>query len=409
MEEKLQNKDNFWSSLKKFFSNVANGWNDFWNRPTIKKITKPFKNATFQYVVKRILSSLFTLILLIGVIVCLIRLLPETNFYDIKLYNKIAGQIGGEVGKIAAERYKASELFSYGLTDINGNKVPVLYSIGQYLYNLLPIPKEVVTIWNTDYSAPIETETVFMYFGRSRKYDTPVLELLTQSNGYGNQTRIGISFTISIITTFLTYIISVPFGIAMAKKPGGLADKIGNIFIVLNYAIPALVFYLIMNSVLGNPNGIFGIFKFGFLYKGEWHQLIPPIFCVVFLSIPGVCIWVRRFMIDELTSDYVKFARSKGLGETQIMYTHVLRNAMMPLVRNIPGTFLGAIVGSYYIETIWGIPGTGILLTTALSATDLDIPVIQGLTVLYASISMISFLLGDLITVFFDPRVKITN
>ena len=164
-----------------------------------------------------------------------------------------------------------------------------------------------------------------------------------------------------------------------------------------------------MNSVLGNPNGIFGIFKFGFLYKGEWHQLIPPIFCVVFLSIPGVCIWVRRFMIDELTSDYVKFARSKGLGETQIMYTHVLRNAMMPLVRNIPGTFLGAIVGSYYIETIWGIPGTGILLTTALSATDLDIPVIQGLTVLYASISMISFLLGDLITVFFDPRVKITN
>ena len=114
-------------------------------------------------------------------------------------------------------------------------------------------------------------------------------------------------------------------------------------------------------------------------------------------------------MIDELTSDYVKFARSKGLSEGKIMYTHVLRNAMIPLVRNIPGTFLGAIVGSYYIETIWGIPGTGILLTTALSAADLDIPVVQGLTIFYAAISMISFLLGDLITVFFDPRIKITN
>ena len=408
MEEKLHN-NGFSSSIKKGLNTVGQAFKKAW-----KAFVKFTKNGTVRYVTKRILSSCLTIVLLIAVIVCLIRLLPETSFYDVKQYDKILGQLGvdnnGEgLGKIAADRYKYSQLFKYGITDINGNKYTALYSIGQYLYNILPFPKEIVTIWSTDYSTALETKTYWVYFGHSTKYAKPVVDLMFENNGYPNQTRMGISFTISIITTLLTYLISVPFGIAMAKKPGGLVDKIGNVFIVLNYAIPALVFYLIMNSVLGNPNGIFGDFIFGFLYKGEWHQLIPPIFCVVFLSIPGLAIWIRRFMIDELTSEYVKFARSKGLSEGKIMYTHVLRNAMIPLVRNIPGTFLGAIVGSYYIETIWGIPGTGILLTTALSAADLDIPVVQGLTIIYAAISMISFLLGDLITVFFDPRIKLTS
>ena len=89
------------------------------------------------------------------------------------------------------------------------------------------------------------------------------------------------------------------------------------------------------------------------------------------------------------------------------MYTHVLRNACVPLVRGIPGTLLGAFVGSYFIETIWTIPGTGRLLTSGLQG--FDVPVIQGLTILYAAISMLSFLLGDIVTVFFDPRIRITS
>ena len=135
--------------------------------------------------------------------------------------------------------------------------------------------------------------------------------------------RIGISFALSISITIFTYILSIPLGIAMAKKPGGAVDKIGNVFIVLNYAIPALVFYLAMNVLLGNANGPFGWADFKFFYvEGELQTLFPPIFCAVFLSIPGVSIWIRRFMIDELSSDYVKFARAKGLPERTIMYKH---------------------------------------------------------------------------------------
>ena len=160
---------------------------------------------------------------------------------------------------------------------------------------------------------------------------------------------------------------------------------------------------------MGRVDLIFGVFKFGTVYSDEkWQSLVPPIFCIVFLSIPGVSIWVRRFMVDELSSDYVKFARSKGLSENRIMYTHVLRNACVPLVRNLPATFIGAIIGSYYVEHIWSIPGTGSLLTGALSGNP-DVQLVQSLTFLYAALSMLSFLLGDIITVFADPRIKILS
>ena len=194
----------------------------------------------------------------------------------------------------------------------------------------------------------------------------------------------------------------------MAKKPGGLLDKAGNVFIVLNYAIPALVFYLFMQVILGDKNGIFGFLNLGLRYvPGDPRTLVAPIFCMVFLSIPGQIIWLRRFMIDELSSDYVKFARSKGLSENRILYTHVLRNAAVPLIRNIPAVFIGSIMGSYYVEAIWGIPGTGGTLITGVQ--NLDVAIVQGLTIIYALLGMLSFLLGDVITVFFDPRIKLTG
>ena len=400
MEENLQKENNFLSKCKSIASKISEGWHNFWNKPKVKKFVKPFKNQTFVYIVKRVLSSCFTLILLVALVALLIRLLPETKFYDVKHYRTLCGK-----DELMGERYRWSSLYQYGFVDFDGNERSVFYSMFQQIYYILPIPKSIEYAWADAYcKVPLEgaagTWTGLIYLGRSVQRKEFITDMLV--NG------MGISMKVSLITVFFTYLISVPFGIAMAKKPGGIVDKIGNIFIVLNYAIPALVFYLIMNRVLGDSNGVFGELDFGFFYDAEkpW-SLFPPIFCVVFLSIPGVIIWIRRFMIDELSSDYVKFARSKGLSENRIMYTHVLRNACVPLVRNIPGTLLGAFVGSYYIETIWTIPGTGRLLTNALQT--FDIPTIQGLTVVYAAISMLSFLLGDIVTVFFDPRIKITS
>ena len=85
----------------------------------------------------------------------------------------------------------------------------------------------------------------------------------------------------------------------------------------------------------------------------------------------------------------------------------IFRNASVPLIRNIPAVLIGSIVGSYFVENIWKIHGTGELLITALQGAQPDIQLIQGLTIIYAAMSMISFLLGDIVTVFFDPRIKL--
>ncbi len=355
-----------------------------------------FKNSTFRYILKRILSSFITLLLLVAIVTALIRLIPDSKLYDYALMQKLKAQ----AGEAAANRYVIVQMFKYGRMTIDGRRISVIENIFQYIYYVLPIFKTIPYAWDNRYQTVKASWSGFIYLGRSIEEAEFVTTIVSE--------RMGISFMISIITVIFTYIISFPLGVAMAKKPGGIIDKIGSIFIVLNYAIPALVFYLIMNSVFGDKNGAFGAFDFGYFYEaGKPQTLIIPIFCMVFLSIPGIIIWVRRFMVDELNSDYVKFARSKGLSENRIMYTHVLRNACVPLVRNIPATFITAIVGSYFVEQIWGIPGTGRLLISSLNK--LDVSAIQGLTVLYAAMAMVSFLLGDIITVFFDPRIKLTS
>ncbi|MCR4562656.1 MAG: ABC transporter permease [Bacilli bacterium] len=339
---------------------------------------------------------MLTLVLLVALVTTLIHMLPDNKFVSDSEYSSMIAKYGQTI----ADNWRKTVLFKYGRVDLNGNRIPLIQSILQYIYYILPIYKEIPITWNNRYTKVIKYWTGFVYLGRSMTSSAFVLDEFVA--------RVPISFQVTMLALLLTYIIAYPLGIAMAKKPGGVVDKIGNVFIVLNYAIPALVFYLFMNIVFGDPNGIFGWAKFGYYYNANnpsFWNLVPPILCMSFLAIPGVIIWLRRFMVDELNSDYVKFARSKGLSENKIMYTHVLRNAIVPLVRNIPATFIGAIVGSYFVEKIWSIPGTGSLFTDGLQA--LDVPVIQGLCVLYSAMSMLAFLLGDIITIFFDPRIKL--
>ncbi len=372
---------------------------DNWFFKSLRAIRAFFTNPTTLYILKRIGSSLITIVLLAALVTALLRLLPDEKFYSNSLYMKILGKAGEK----AANNYKWSQLFEAGIVDKNNNRVSIFESIGKFLYYIIPIPKQIPIRWSADYSEVLKYWNGLIYFGKSSKFDNAfVLDIFKE--------RCGISFLISMITVVFTYLISVPMGIAMAKKPGGTADKIGNIFVVLNYAIPAIVFYLIMNKAFGLIN-IDGKSFFNFKYNksNPVITLIPPLFCMIFLSIPGVVIWVRRFMTDELSSDYVKFARSKGLSEQTIFYKHVFRNAVVPLVRNIPATLIFAFVGSYYVETIWGIPGTGNMLITFLSVQNPDVQGIQSLTVIYGAMSILAFLLGDIVTVFFDPRIKLTD
>ncbi len=366
-------------------------------KKVLKVIYKGLTNKTFVYIVRRILTAFLTLLILTAFVAIMIRLLPETKFYDVATYNKLVTK-----GKIIGENYKNKQLYLYGLRDLEGNEVSVWQNVWQYIYYILPIYKKIPYQFDSSYTTVKASWEGLIYLGRSVNQHEFVTTIVAS--------KMGISMQISLISVFLAYLVGFPLGIAMAKKPGGVWDRIGSAFIVLNYAIPALVFYLFLKSWTGDANGIFGWAGFGYQYDSNKHfqTLIIPIFAIFFLSIPELVIWVRRYMVDELNSDYVKFARSKGLSENRIMYTHVLRNASVPLIRNIPITILGAMIGSYFVEDIWTIPGTGRELVSALKGTP-DIPVVQGLTILYASLSMLAFLLGDIVTALYDPRIRLTG
>ena len=112
-------------------------------------------------------------------------------------------------------------------------------------------------------------------------------------------------------------------------------------------------------------------------------------------------------MIDQMNSDYVKFARSGGLTEGEIFRKHVFKNAVIPIVQGIPGSVLGALVGAIVTERVYVVPGAGNLLTEAIGKYDNG--VIVGVTLFYALLSVASIILGDVLMSMVDPRISFST
>ena len=109
-------------------------------------------------------------------------------------------------------------------------------------------------------------------------------------------------------------------------------------------------------------------------------------------------------MIDQMNSDYVKFARSGGLTEGEIFRKHILKNAAIPIFSGIPGAIIFAMTGSIMTERIYAVPGAGGLLTDAIAAYDN-----VGMTLFYATLSVVSMILGDVMMTVVDPRISFTE
>jgi oligopeptide transport system permease protein len=138
-----------------------------------------------------------------------------------------------------------------------------------------------------------------------------------------------------------------------------------------------------------------------------WLMYILPIISLSLPSIANLMKWLRRYMIDQMNSDYVKFARSGGLSESEIFSKHVLKNAIIPIVHGIPGAVLGSMVGAIITERVYVVPGAGNLLTEAINKYDNG--VIVGVTLFYATLSVVSIILGDVLMSLVDPRISFTS
>ena len=215
--------------------------------------------------------------------------------------------------------------------------------------------------------------------------------------------KTGYSFVIGIISVVMAYLLSMPLGILMARNKDKLVDKIGTLYIVFILAVPSLA-YIFLFKALGGLAGL----PTTFMMEGEtWLMYILPIISLALPSIANLMKWLRRYMIDQMNSDYVKFARSGGLSEGEIFSKHILKNAAIPIVHGIPASVLGALVGAIITERVYLVPGAGNLLTTAIN--NYDNGVIVGLTLFYAMLSIISIILGDILMAMVDPRISFST
>ena len=219
------------------------------------------------------------------------------------------------------------------------------------------------------------------------------------------KSMMGFSFMIGIIATIFAYVVGVPIGILMAKNKGKLVDKIGICYIIFIMAVPSLAYIYIFRRIgfnAGLPT------QLQLVTSGpEWVAYILPIVCLALPSIGGLMSWIRRYMIDQMNSDYVKFARAKGLSELEIFNKHIFKNAVIPIVHNIPGALLGSLTGALITERVFGIPGVGKLFTDAIEKTDNGM--IVGLTFFYAILSITALILGDVLMAVIDPRISFTD
>lgn len=214
--------------------------------------------------------------------------------------------------------------------------------------------------------------------------------------------KIGYSFTIGIVSVLLSYLLAIPLGTVMALKKDKFVDKLGTVYIVFVIAVPSLAYIFLFKSIGGNI-GLPTTFD---MENPTWLMYILPIISLALPSIANLMKWLRRYMIDQMNSDYVKFARSGGLSEGEIFSKHILKNAIIPIVHGIPGSVMGAMVGAIITERVYVVPGAGNLLTTAINAYDNG--VIVGVTLFYAVLSVTSIILGDVLMSIMDPRISFT-
>ncbi|MCQ2354226.1 MAG: ABC transporter permease [Clostridia bacterium] len=215
--------------------------------------------------------------------------------------------------------------------------------------------------------------------------------------------KIGYSFVIGIISVLIAYLLGVPLGIITARKKDKLIDKIGTIYIVFIIAVPSLA-YIFLFKAIGGELGMPTTFDMESTSK---LMFVLPIISLALPSIASLMKWIRRYMIDQMNSDYVKFARSGGLSESEIFSKHILKNAIIPIVHGIPGSVLGSLVGAIITERVYVVPGAGNLLTEAINKYDNG--VIVGVTLFYAVLSVVSIIFGDILMSMVDPRISFSS
>lgn len=213
------------------------------------------------------------------------------------------------------------------------------------------------------------------------------------------------SLTISVPAFVLSGLISICISIIVAFKRGGPVDKVVVLICVAFMSISSLAYILFGQWFFAYQLGWFEISGYESGFPNFVPYVILPVLISVILSVGPDVRFYRTVILDEIYQDYVRTARSKGLNERTIMFKHVLKNAMIPIITYVVIQIPFLILGALLLETFFSIPGLGGMTLNAVNSS--DFPVIRAMTVLSALAYIIFSLLTDILYTLVDPRVRL--
>lgn len=226
----------------------------------------------------------------------------------------------------------------------------------------------------------------------------------TKTN-YKDPSMIYNSFVIGLFGVLFSYGIGLPIGMLMARFKDGLFDKVSTATMTFMLALPSIALIYVIRFAGSQLTGLPD--SFPILGASDIRSYILPALILGIFSLPYTVIWFRRYLVDIQASDWVRFARAKGLSESEIYKKHLFKNAMVPVVVGIPASIILAIGGATLTETIFAFPGMGKMLIDSIKAA--NNAMIVGLTFIFTVLSIISLLLGDIAMALVDPRIKLSE
>ena len=216
---------------------------------------------------------------------------------------------------------------------------------------------------------------------------------------------VGTSFIMGIIALVLSYLIGLPMGVAMAKYKDKLVDKLGMVYIIFIIAVPSLA-YIYLFRFLGVK--LFSLPSVFTTYgSGDIRSWILPAISLALPSISSLMLWMRRYVVDQMNSDYVKFAKAKGLNKSEIFRRHIFKNAVIPIAHGIPTALAGCITGAIITEAVYSVGGMGKMIPDSIN--NYNNPMVIALVFMFAGISVLSVLLGDIVLTKVDPRISLSE
>lgn len=322
-----------------------------------------------KYVIKRILLALLILFGVSIILYVLIRMMPNNYFADQYRLTRSTAGIPPEV----YEAELAEILKQYGLGDDSflGILRGYFMWLGRFLTGDMGIS--------------------FKYGNR------PVQEVIGQ--------YMWISFGISFVALILEMVIAIPLGIKCAVNQYGKLDYVATILCMVGIAFPS---FFLGNLFIKWFAVDLGWFETGGLGNGFfdmiWH-LILPMSVMVILNIGGLMRYTRTNTLEVLNADYIRTARAKGLSEGKVVYKHVFRNTMIPLVTQLSFTLPSLFGGAMITEEIFALPGIGQIAYHGLLEGDIFLA--MGYNMFLAVLTVIGVLLADIMYAVVDPRIKL--